>query len=237
MAAAVPFAIKAGTMFGGSLLGKLFSGGTKQQNAAVAGQQNAAGQLSGMVPGLMSQGSALTRQGAGYLGNAGDYYSKILSNRYAANQSLAPEMSTALDFYKGAAQNATRSLRGGSRDYALAELNRQKVGQLASYLPQARASAAQGAAGVGGQALAGGNAAQGLGVYAGSNAAQINSGLFGNATTLRNQEAEGGKQWGGMLYDLANVLFKPKAKAPPTGPGGMPTTVPYMPWTLAGGTA
>lgn len=221
MAAAVPFALKAGAMVGGSLLGKLTNKPSKAQSSAMQGTQQAAQQVDKVSGPLMQQGSALAGQGAGYLrqgagqlGQAGGYYGNILSNRRAASESLAPEMTTALDYYKGAASKTARTQRGGGRDYALAELDRQKVGQIAGMLPAARANAAAGMTNVGSatgnlgsSAIYGGGAMTGQGVQAATSNAYINSGLFNNATTLRNQEGEGGKQWGSMLYDMAGSLY------------------------------
>lgn len=231
MAAAVPFAIKAGSMIGGSLLGKALSGPSKEQKAATQGTLQAGQQVGNAAQPLLQTGANLTQQGSGYLGKAGDYYSNILSNRKAANESLAPEQTTALNYYQGAGNKIQRTMRGGSRDYAQAELDRQKVGQFAGMLPAARARAAEGAAGVGSAALGAGSAASGQGANAATSAAYINSGLFNQADRVRQQQAEGGKQWGGLLYDVAQML--PWGKKQPATGGGVPS----MPWTLAGGTS
>lgn len=212
MAAAVPFALKAGAMIGGSLLGKKLSGPSKEQQAAMAASQQSTQQLGAMAPPLMRQGQQLTQAGGQNLGAAGDYYRNILSSRSAARESLAPETTTALEYYRGAEGKAKRTMRGGSRDYALAELDRQKVGQIAGFLPQARANAAQGATGVGGTQVGAGWNLAGQGVNAASNAAYASSGLFNQATQMRQQQQEGGKQWGGLLYDIAGMM--------PWGKGG-----------------
>lgn len=206
MAAAVPFALKAGAMIGGSLLGKKLSGPSGAQKSATAGTQASAAQLGGMAPPLMKQGQQMTEAGGQNLGAAGDYYRNILSNRQSARESLAPEMQSALEFYKGAESKTKRTQRGGSRDYALAELDRQKTGQLAGMLPAARSMAAQGAGSVGGTQVGAGSAAANTGVNAASNAAYVNSGLFNQASQVRNQEQEGGKGWGNLLYDVAGMI-------------------------------
>lgn len=207
MAAAVPFALKAGAMIGGSLLSKKLSGPSKQQQAAMTAQQQGGNQVAAAGGPLLQQGAQASRTGSGYLQDAGNYYRNILSNRVAASQSLAPEMTTALDYYKGAGNKVQRTMSGGSRDYAQAELDRQKVGQMAGMLPLARRSAAEGAAGIGGHMMQAGAAASGQGVNALTSGGYLNSNMFNQATTLRNQEQEGGKNWGGMLYDLAGSLF------------------------------
>lgn len=205
-AAAVPFALKAGAMVGGSLLGKKLSGPSGAQKSAMTGTQQSAQQVGAMAPPLMKQGAALTGQGAGTLGAAGDYYKNILSNRQSARESLAPEMQGALAYYKGAENKTQRTMRGGSRDYAQAELERQKTGQLAGMLPAARAMAAQGATGVGGAQTGAGAAASGQGVNAAGTAGYINSGLFNQASQLQQQQQEGGKGWGSLLYDAASAM-------------------------------
>jgi len=244
MAAAVPFALKAGIPLAASFLGKKLSGPSPQQRAAMTGTQQAGEQVGAMAPPLMQQGTDLTQQGGGYLrqgsndlSQAGRYYSNILSNRRAATNALAPEMTTAMDFYRGAGQKVQRTMRGGSRDYAQAELDRQKVGQLASYLPQARAGAAQGMerigsaqGALGGTAIGGGASLTGQGVNAASNAAYINSGLFNQATQLQQQQGAGGKAFGSLLYDIAQMIPWGK-KAPLSSsrvPGNFYTGLPTL---------
>lgn len=231
MAAAIPFAMKAAPYVAqgvGALLGKKLGGPSKLQQSAVTGTQNAANAIGQYAQPLVGMGTSLARSGrnvtgAGVssLGQAGQYYSDILSNRRSARESLAPEMTTALDFYRGAEGKTKRTLTGGSRDYALAELDRQKVGQLAGMLPAARRMAAQGATDVGGQLvgagsnlLGAGEGYAGLGTNAATSAAYINSGLFNQATQLRNQEGEAGKTIGNLLYDTAQLLPWGKGKLP-----------------------
>jgi hypothetical protein len=217
-------ALKGGAMLGGSLLGKKLSGASKQQTAATQGTQQSADALQSYASPLMQQGQQMAGQGQGYLGQAGQYYSNILSNRRSARESLAPEMKGALDFYKGASGKASRSLRGGSRDYALAELDREKTGNMAMMLPQARRQAAEGAAGVGGDFLNAGSAFTGQGGQLATNAATVNQGLFNQAKDIRAQEGEGGKQWGSILYDAAQAIpwGKKPTSATPTSSGTTP---------------
>lgn len=206
MAAAVPFAIKAGSMIGGALLGKKLSGPSPQQNTAMQGAQQAAGQVGQYASPLVQSGLSTIGQGRGYLNQAGNYYGNILSNRRSAREALAPELKTTMDFYAGASNKAGRTLRGGARDYALAELDRQKVGNMAMMLPQARAQAAEGVGNLASSAIYGGSNLVGSGVGAAGQAANIYGNLFNNATTVRNQQGEGGKAWGGFLGDLAAML-------------------------------
>lgn len=185
-----------------SLFGKKASGPSKEQKTAMQGTQQAQQQLSGAAAPLMGQGMATAQQGSRYLGDAGRYYQGILGSRSQAQASLAPEMTTAMEYYRGAGNKAKRTLTGGSRDMALAELDRQKVGQMAGMLPAARARAAEGITGVGSTALQGGTAMTGQGGDLLSNAANIGAQNFANATTIRNQQQQGGKSWGGTVFDI-----------------------------------
>jgi hypothetical protein len=197
-------AIKLGTAIGGHFLGKKLSGPSGAQKSAMAGTQSAAGQLSQAAPGFLKQGQQFTQQGGQTLGAAGDYYRNILSNRGAARESLAPEMSTALDFYRGAERKTEREMRGGSKDYALAELQRQKVGQLAGMLPAARRSAAEGAAGVGGTFLGYGGQQAGMGANLLGQSLGGQNMLFNQAGAIQQQQQEGGDVMGRFIFDILN---------------------------------
>lgn len=209
MAQAAPFAMKAGTGILGSLLGKKLSGPSQPQQAAQTGMTQNADQLT-------AQGSPLLQQGQQNLAGAGDYYRKILSGSRSTTQAaLAPETNTVMDYYRGAQGKAQREMRGGVRDTAVAELDRQRVGNLAMQAPMARAGAAQGAGQVGTtQAGQGGNLL--------ATAGYLRSGLFNNATTLQDQAAAGGRGWGSLLYDIASAGWpkkKPMPGYPATGIG------------------
>lgn len=222
MAAAVPFALKGGSMLMGSLLGKKLGGPSKEQKAAMTQTQQSGNALNAYARPMMAKGFQLANQGQGDLSQASNYYRNILGNRQAARESLAPEMNTAMEFYRGATNQANRTLRGGRRDYAVADLKRQQVAQMAGMLPAARANAARGIADVGGTALSGGTSFAGMGGDLASQGAYINSGLFNQATQIRNQQGEAGKGWGSLLYDIAGAL--PWGKK--AGGGGGWTPVP-----------
>ena len=246
MAAAVPFAIKAGTMIGGSLLGKKLSGPSKQQSAATAGTGAAQQQLLGASQPLLNTGADLTQQGAGSLSKATNYYGQILGNRGSMREALAPETATALDYYKGAEGKANRTMVGGARDNAVAELEREKVGKMALMLPKARAAAAQGITQAGGEQLQGGAQASGQGVNAAYGAAQTGNALYDQASKTSAQQAEGGKVMGKFLYDVAGAPLadkfgkkktsptaSPVATPPPATPSTFlrPATQPASPWS------
>lgn len=239
MAAAVPFALKAIPFAAqgiGALLGKKASGPSKGQQAAVAGTQQGAQTLSAAGQPLLTSGLNYASQAGTSLAPAAQYYSSILSNRRAASESLAPEQQTALEYYRGAEGKTRRTMRGGARDQALAELDRQRVGQLAGMLPAARRSAAEGLQGVAGTYGSLGTSLTGQGTNALTNAAYIQSGLFDQATKIREQEAAGGKAWGGFLYDMASqVPWGKLGKKPLPSSRNPVTNLPSLPPVVSSG--
>lgn len=250
MAAIAPFAIKAGVAIASHYMGKKLSGPSKEQKAGLQGGQQATDALAAYSRPLMSQGLGMAQQGGQNLGQATDYYSGVLGgDRSKILAHMSPEISGVLDSYRGAEGKIGRNLRGGSRDYAQAELDRQKVGQVAGLIPQARRNAAEAMGDLGGQYLAGGTSLTGQGVAAAGGAANASSQLYGNATAQSQQEAQGGKVMGGYIYDILNSKFpklmggqqkplagtiygslpnmpqnKPAAKIPPS-----PGTAPLLP--------
>lgn len=272
----------------GGLFGRKASGPSRQQQTAMAGAQQASDALTGTSASLLGEGKSLRgtgteylRQGAGYLGQGAgqvgrgagyvsrgareleapaSYYRNILGSRQAAQQALAPETTTALEYYRGAEGKSRRTLQGGARDEALAELDRQKVGQLAGFLPAARRTAAEGATGVGraygdlagtsgalgniygglgsaagnlgGTAMQGGTSLTGQGVNAAQTNAYLQSGLFDMASRLRDQEGAGGKAWGGFMFDIVSSLLSGKGKST----AGLPSRGPTPAMIRAGAT-
>lgn len=232
MAAAVPFAVQ-----GGAALYSYFKNKknaalqTKaQETTAQSGQQ-----LSATGPPLLQQGQQLAQQGSGYLQQggqqlqgAGDYYSNVLSNRRSARESLAPETATALEYYRGAGNKVQRTMTGGARDTAQAELDRQKVGQIAGFLPSARANAAQGmervgsaTGNLGGQALSAGSAATGAGVNALYGSGYLNNQAFQQGQQQRQNTADSGNAWGKLFSSaLSAYLNRDKSGGSSSGGGG-----------------
>lgn len=223
MAAAIPFALKAAPYIGSAvagLFGRKASGPSRGQRGAMEATQRGGEELSAAARPLLQQGQQLAGQGAGYLqqgaralGPAAQYYQNILGSRRSATEALAPETTSALEYYRGAEGKTRRTMRGGARDYALAELDRQKVGQIAGFLPSARRAAAEGATGVGqaygglgGQAGGLGVGLSGQGIGALGQGAYLQSGLFDQASRLREQEREGGKGWGSFIYDILSGI-------------------------------
>lgn len=231
MAAAIPFAMKAApyaAMGLGALFGKKASQPSALQRQAVTQTQQGGQAVSALAPPTLQAGKTLTQQGTGYLGQgaselapAASYYRNVLGSRSAANTALSPERNTALEYYGGAQRKLQRTMRGPARESAIAELDRQKAGQLASYLPQARQAGAQGLervgslyGGMGAQALGAGTSLTGQGLNAAAQGAYLGSGLFNQASQLRDQERQGGQAWGNILYDLAGSLFGMGGKKP-----------------------
>lgn len=237
MAAAIPFAIQGGSALASYFMNKK---NAKAQASAQQLTQQSGAQTAAAAPPLLQQGKELGQQGAGYLRQgaeqlqgAGSYYSNILSNRRSANESLAPENATALEYYRGAGNKVQRTMQGGQRDYAQAELDRQKVGQLASYVPTARANAAQGmervgsASGqLGGTALAAGGAASGQGVNAAMGGGYLNNMAFNQGQVQRQNAADTGNTWG-KLFSSALSAYLNRGKG---SGGGLPGTGTVMNW-------
>lgn len=210
MAAAAPFAIKAGMALGSSLLGKKLSGPSKDQKTAMAGTQAAAKSVGQYATPLVQQGGQLAQAGGENLGAAGSYYRNLLGSRQQAQNAVAPEVQNAMSYYRGAENKTKRTMTGGSRDYALAELDRQKVGQIAAFTPAARRAAAEGSAQIGSSLLGAGANLTNTGVGAAGTAAQINNSLYSQAADQQKQQTEGGKQMGGFIYDILDKLPLPK---------------------------
>jgi hypothetical protein len=201
---------------------------TQAQESTAQGAQ----QLGAAGPPLLQQGAQLSQQGSGYLQRgaqqlqgAGDYYSNILSNRRSARESLAPETSTALEYYRGAGNKVQRTMRGGARDTAQAELDRQKVGQIAGFLPSARANAAQGmervgsaTGNLGGSALAAGGQQTGAGVNALYGSGYLNNQAFTQGQTQRQNTADSGSAWG-KLFSGALSAYLNRGKGGGNGTG------------------
>jgi hypothetical protein len=234
-AAAIPLA-KVGISLAGAGLGKLFGRKSKEQKQAMETTAAAGPMLTGAAGPMLQQGSQLGRQGAGYLEGAGQYYRNILGDRTAARSSLAPENATALEYYRGAEGKAKRTLRGGSRDYALAELDRQKVGQLAGFLPMARANAAQQLGGLGGTAISGGTGLSGTAGGLLSEASGIGQQQFEQAGKIREQGKEGGQAAGSLIHDILGGYLGDGKKGSKGGGGRkLLSSSSYAPGLLMGG--
>lgn len=93
---------------------------------------------------MLGQSQKSLSAAGGAYDQVGSYLSPILSgSRGAVNQALAPDLAAITETYRGAGKALEQSgMRGGTRELATAELNRDRAGKLALLPSQARASAA-----------------------------------------------------------------------------------------------
>ena len=122
---------------GVSLLSKIFGGGSNPAASAMGAVGNQAGFLSSVGNPLLSKASS--------------YYQTLLGNSRSAIQTLlAPETNQIADTYRGAKAGLTQSgLRGGAKDMATANLNRDEAGTVAGLPAAAKGAALTGAQGLG----------------------------------------------------------------------------------------
>ena len=204
----------------------------------------------GQVPGAVGAARSAYGQSRGDLTTASNYYRNILGGgRGAMNAALAPERSSALDYYGGAEQRIARTVRGPQRDTQLAELERQKVGNLASMAGVARRGAATGLADVGsrigqfGDAEASlaslygnmGTALTGQGTNAQANALYGSQALFNQGAQVGEQQRQTGSDVGKFIFDIVSSMpgGKGKSKSTLSNPSWQlykgPTATPFRP--------
>jgi hypothetical protein len=242
-AAAVP-AISLGAQY------FLNRGANKRTNTAL---DTATKGLQGTATDLGQFGTKLGQQAGGFLGDAqkflgqagtaynqtANYFSPMLSgSRSAINQALAPERGQITDTYRGAEKALDASgMRGGMRDLARAELNRDRAGKLSLLGPSARAAAANGMMQVGGAqsqlgATQAGTATNLFGQAAASKQGATNAyaTLFGGANQQAALAQPGKEKAGGaigsMIFDAVKSGGKKGGGAPTIN--GLPM-VPFAP--------
>lgn len=164
------------------------------------------------------------------LDQSANYFSPLLrGNRAAIDQTLAPERAGITETYRGAGKALEQSgMRGGTRDLASAELNRDKASKLALLPSAARAGAATSMMQLGEQQgqLAGTQAGTGAGLFSAATTAK-GTGLQGYSTLLGSADArdyiqgqnaqKAGTGIGSMIFDA----MKSKKKKASDGSGGM----------------
>jgi hypothetical protein len=182
----------------------------KQGRAAqqAAGQQQAAaGQLSNLSKSIMGFGNKQFSLGAPALGQALKHYTALtMGNRGEINSALAPDRAQIAEGYTGAEQGMiARMAPGPTRDKAIADLYRQKAGQLGLLPFQARQNAVNQLGGIGSGLVEGAgrsmssaanplSAAGNLYENAGQN--QANAwGAYGNIAVNAAQGAQGVYDW------------------------------------------
>lgn len=230
IAPALPWIVKGAGVLGGLLASKKSQKSAMQRSpeeqAAIGGITGAAGNLNAAGAQLGQTGSGLVRSGQQALQGPTNYYQTLLrGSRPAMAQAVAAPTAAITETYRGAERGLEKSgVRGAARDVASADLNRQRASQIAGLTTGVQAGAADALAGLGSQQL-------GLGV----GALQAGGGLYGQAGSLyggllrsgtenrqygRQEGAQAGQQWGGLIFDLLNAIPGKKNAAPPIyGPG------------------
>ena len=162
-------------------------------------QAQAQGKAADMQKQMMQQQTALANEMKGIgqgqmtmaqpaLNKAMQHYMTLASgNRAAIGSELAPETNAALESYRGAEKGLSRSTPAGpARDRAIADMYRQRAGQIGMMPFQARAQAFQGLEKMGNQGMS--NA---LDAYRGAGTA-----LTGASTTANNYMNAEDKKYG-----------------------------------------
>lgn len=239
MGGMVPALISAGGAIGAALIGKHNSGGGKNSPLA-ANQSGALTDAMTTARTAGTQGASLFGTGAPLLAQAASYYQRLLGNDVATvNQAVAPQRAALTEAYSGAEKGLEAGpLRGGARDYARADLSRQKVGQIGMLVPNAINQAVPEAGRLGlGAAVAG---------QAGTQAAGgLYSTLTGQGEGARQFDTEQGYRLGtnigGFLTNLLSTYYQGRGTTPgsstTTATTGAPprVTVPAIPGVGSGG--
>lgn len=208
----------------------------QQIGAATTGLQRSGDELGRFAGTLGNQGTAFLGDAQKSFGRANtafdqsqNYFAPILGgSRAAIDQTLAPERAQITDTYRGATRALdTSGVRGGSRDLATAELNRDRAGRLALLPGAARANAATGMAQLG-QARAGaatqqagvGGGLTGQSVQARGGAASAYGGLFGGNVRREESINAAGQESGGAIGRMIFDALKTSGKKGGAGGGG-----------------
>ena len=214
---AVPAIIGAGGAIGSALLGSHAASSamqmSPQEQAAYTSQTNLANQMQG-------QGAQLFGKAMPALTNTLNYYQTLMGKggRTAAYAATAPAAENVSSVYGGAANNLLRSgVQGGERDTALADLNREKAGQMSRLVTGVQPMAAQGLAGLGTSLLGGAGSFEGGA-----------SGIYGNQTAMgaanRKLGLQAGGQtsagFGGLIAQLMNIYKGKNVTSGMTGKSG-----------------
>lgn len=194
----------AGALFGGMMAKKSQANAMKrspEEQQALQGAQGAAGTLG-------QQGSALFNQGMPQLQQAGGYFSTLLGgNRAQMAQATAAPRAAITDIYRGAERGLEHAgVRGGARDVALSDLNRQRASQIAGLTTGVQPQAAAALGDMGGGQVSAGTSATG-------SAGSLFGGLLGkgqeNRVYARQEGADAGKGWGSVIFDLLSGIKMP----------------------------
>lgn len=188
----------------GGWLGSRKSKDEKQYSAAMQSSMANLGALG-------KQASAFGREqyalGGPATAQAMNYYTALLhGDRAKQSQAVAAPAAAITDVYRGAQRGLDRSMvRGGSRDLATAELNRDRAGKLASLVTGVQPQAAASLAEMGDSAYRRAGGFMGLASGAYGNQGEIASGANQQATQRKQYTNE---LWTGVGRDIFNV-WKP----------------------------
>lgn len=134
------------------------------------------------------------------LSKAMQYYMQLATgNRGAIQGAIAPDVAQLQETYRGAERGIRRSMGGASRDRAIADLYRQRAGQLGILPFQARQAA------IGNMEQAGNQRMQNaLSLYQGANSALTGAAYSGSASSRTGAEAADRRdnaagQWGNAI--------------------------------------
>lgn len=225
---ALPWIAKgAGALVGGLMSRKAQKDALKrgpEEQAALSGLTQAAGNLNAAGAQLGQVGGGLTQSGQQLQQGPANYYQTLLrGSRGAMANAVAAPTAAITETYRGAERGLERSgVRGAAKDVATADLNRQRASQIAGLTTGVQAGAADRLAEMGGQQVSQGVGALSAGGGLYGQAGNLYSGMLGegarNRMYARNEGAQAGQQWGGLVFDLINMI--PGKKSPPIyGPG------------------
>jgi hypothetical protein len=166
-----------------------------EEQAALAGSNKIAGQLSGT-------GSDLISQGAGNTAGAAQYFSTLLhGSRAQMAQATAGPRGAITDTYAGAQRGLERSgVRGAERDVAQGELQRQGAGQISALTTGVQPAAADAL-----QAIGSGQTSAGAGMFGA--AGSIYQNLLGAANANRRYARSEGQDAGSIWGNLAGSML------------------------------
>jgi hypothetical protein len=173
----------------------------KAASAAASAQNAVAQQQSDLAKELMGQGQSEYNMGAPALSKAMQYYTTLATGgRGAISNALAPSMNALADTYGGAEKGMNeRMAPGPTRDRAIAELYRQKAGQMGLMPFQARQGAI-GQLGTMGQGL----------MTEGGKTMQSASGVFNSSGqmsgTAGQNQANAWGAYGNMAGDITKAV-------------------------------
>jgi len=207
-------------MLGGSLLGRKAQSSAMKRSPeeaqALGGAQSAAGNLT-------QQGQNLIGQGTPMVGQAGNYWSTLLSgNRAQMAQATAGPRAALTDVYRGAESNLERSgVRGAQRDVAKSELARDQAGQIGRLTTGIQPLAAQQTGALGSQLI--GQGAPMLGQAGGIWQNLLNQGM-NNRIYGREEGEKAGAGIGSLLFDILSGTLGKKFGPKPTGRIAIPGT-------------